>query len=390
MLLMLWECTGHSVADSSQSLPETAITAPLDSLFSSHFISDGPSGIVMVMRDDTLVYRHAFGYADIEKRIRISDSTLFNLASASKIFSVVALLRLAEQGHLNLDDSLSKFFPEFPCRFFDRITIRNILTNSSGLPDIRPRNKKEWSDYRIAHKSVFGFGNDYRLYGSENEHMQIFVNLDSVDFAPGTHYQSNDPAYILVVPLIERVTGREFDDWMDENIFAPAGISNIFYLNPGKHMPETAHGYRTAEPGSKLKSYRSGDGKWEEYDYGEAEFFLTKADRGVYSSARDFIKWKQALYNGKFISDSSIRAISIPGIPTDIGTVSYGLGTGVLTEPGFPTKTYHINANGGFAIIEGSWSDAKIYYIVFSNRNDWDRRAVTVSLDSIFKAKGWI
>ena len=77
-------------------------------------------------------------------------------------------------------------------------------------------------------------------------------------------------------------------------------------------------------------------------------------------------------------------------IPTDIDMVSFGLGTAVRNEPGFPLKAYHLNNNGGFAIVEGAWPDKELYYIVFSCRPDWDLRAVTASIDSIVKAKEWI
>lgn len=392
ILLLQWACGGNNdKSPSCQSLPANAASASLDSLFTSILDSDyGPGGIIIVTRGDSMVYRHAFGYADLEKGIRISDSTLFNMSSASKVFTSVALLKLAEQGRINLDDPLSMFFPELPGHFFDRITIRHILTHSTGLPDLRPRNDEEWKSYLVRHKSVFGFSNDYRLYGSEKEHMQVFVKLDDVDFEPGTHYQNNDPGYILIAPLIERVTGEKFDQWMADNIFKPAGMDGAFYRNAGERTPDMAHAYRLYKPDSKLKSYRSKDGKWEEFDYGEADFFLTKADRGVYSSARDFIKWNKALYGGKLISDSSLRELRTPYIPTDVEYASFGLGSPVRQEPGYPDKVYHINANGGFAIAEGSWPDARLSYIVFTNRNDWDRRAVTYALDSIFKSKGWL
>lgn len=387
-MLTFWACSRRDNTDYSQSLPETAITGALDSLFSTIFTPDGPGAIVIVMHDDTLLYRHAYGYADLEKGTRISDSTLFNLSSASKIFTSVALMKLVEEGKLNLDDSLSKYFPELPKRFFDKITIRHILTHSSGLPDLRPRNNDEWDAYLKSHKSVFGFGNDYRLYGSDNEHMQVFLNLDSVDFEPGTHYQHNDPGYILVAPLIERITGENFDSWMQRNMFDRAELKNVFYLTPGAPTMLTAHGYRIADPDTKRKTYQTDSDKWEEYDYGESEFFLTKADRGVYASAREFFKWKKALHNGVIISDSSLHAIGSQYVPTNIENVCYGLGTAVLCETGYPAKKYHSSANGGFAIAEGTWTDARLHYLVFSNRNDWDRRAVTAAIDSIFKAKG--
>lgn len=344
----------------------------------------------MVMQNDSIIYDRCFGIADMEDNEAITDSTLFNVSSASKIFSSAALLKLAEEGFISLDDSLHKYFPEFYGDFFKRITIRDILTHSSGLPDLRPRNTSEWNKYLLSHTSVFLYGKDYTLYGDEDEHMKIFQNLEKTEFEPGTKYQRNDPAYILVAPLIERVTGMNFDAWMERNIFDPAGMSEAFYYAPGFEMPKTAHAYAPANPSERPASYRSDDGKWDEYDFGEATFFLTKADRGVYTSARDFMQWNRALYSGKIISDSSLKALATPYLKTDIPMVSFGLGSGIRQEPGFPDKVYHLNANGGFAVVEATWPSKNLHYVIMSNRADWDRRAIAQSVDNILKAKGYL
>lgn len=343
----------------------------------------------MVMRNDTIIYSRAFGVADLQTKEPITDSTLFNLSSASKIFTTAALLKLAEEGRLSLDDTLSKFFPEFNKDIFGKITIRHILTHSSGLPDMRPRNQKEWNKYQAANHSIFALGEDYALYGDEDEHIISFKNLDTTEFKPGTHYERQDPAYILVAPLIERVTGIPFEDWMADNIFRAAGMKEVFYYSYNKEMPKTAHAYRRASGKPSPLIFRSADGKWEEYDLGEAPYFLTRADRGVYSSARDFMRWNRALYSHKIISDSAIREKNVTYIPTDIPMVSFGLGTAIRLEPGFPLKSYHMNTNGGYSIVEGTWPDKHLHYIVFANRADWDTRAVTARIDSIFRAKNY-
>ena len=292
----------------------------------------------------------------------------------------------------SLDDKLADFFPEFKGDFFKNITIRHILAHSSGLPDIRPKNKEEWEKYTKSHVSIFGYDSDYRLYGSENEHMQVFQNLERSEFEPGTHYERQDPAYILVAPMIERVTGKSFEAWMKENIFDPAGMTETFYYRPDVLAERMAHGYRPTPKDYNPVSapFRTEDGLWEEYDYGEADYFLTRADRGACSSARDFMRWNRALYSGKIISDSSLMAMYKPYIATDVPNVSFGLGTALHIEPGTPSKAYHLNSNGGFSIVEGSWPEKKLHYVVFSCRPDWDLRATTYSIDSIDKAKGWI
>ena len=99
-------CADHGI-------PACEYTSKLDSLFTPLFPDNEPGAIVTVMRNDTIIYNHAFGLASLETSHPITDSTLFNMASASKIFCAAALLRLSEQGAISLDDPLSKYFPEF-------------------------------------------------------------------------------------------------------------------------------------------------------------------------------------------------------------------------------------------------------------------------------------
>lgn len=371
-------------------IPACEITAPFDSLFTSIFKENEPGAIIIVLRGDTVVYDRAIGLARLDSVCKISDSTIFNLASASKLFTSVALLKLAEENMLSIDDTLSKYFPELHNDFFGKITIRHILNHSSGLPDLRPRNISEWDKYIATHNTVFGDDPAYRLYGREKEHMQVFQNLEAVEFEPGTHYQRQDPSYILVAPLIERVTGTDFDQWMADNMFKPYGIDDIFYFNPDIRFPRTAHGYQPAQAEKKAMTFRSEDGRWDEADYNEVDFFLSKADRGAYASAKSFMKWTRALAKQKIISDSSMKIMNTPAIPTDIPNVSFGLGNAICNDGKLPVKAYHMNNNGGFRAIEAYWPERDLHYAIFSNRNDWNERAVLAAVDTILHRKGWI
>lgn len=383
IVVVVIACTRPKEFRADHGLPQCEYTAELDSLFAPMFPDDEPGAIVAVMRNDTIIYDHAFGLANLDSMQPVTDSTLFNMASTSKIFCATALLKLCEQGLISLDDSLARFFPEFEAPFYKNIRVHNILTHSSGLPDLRPRNEIEWSHYLKDHSSVFGEDRDYRLYGSEKDYLAIFQDLDSIDYTPNTHYLREDPSFILVVPLIERVTGHNFDDWMEENIFKPAGLTDTYYFNPGYTLPRIAHGYRRTQGSTAPGVFRSEDGNWEEYDYGEAEFFLTKADRGAYSSARDFMRWNKALYSGKILSEESLKIINTGYIPTDVPYVEYGLANAVESVPGKPQKVYHLNTNGGFSIIEATIPSRNISYVILAARADWDQRKTFAKVDSI-------
>lgn len=386
ILLVIIACNRHVCSSANMAAP-CGITAPVDSVFGELFADNEPGAIVMIMQDSTIVYDRAFGLARIDKAQPVTDSTLFNLSSASKIFTATALLKLKELGLISLDDSLAKYFPEFKGEFFKKITIRHILTHSSGLPETRPKSDAEWNKYVELHNSIFVNAPDYRLYGSEDEHMLVFENLYRLEFEPGTHYKRDDPAYILVAPLIERVTGIPFEKWMADHIFRPAGLHETFYYEPEMDTPRFAHGYRRTNSRSLAdKIFSANNSLWEEYDYGEADFFLTRADRGAYTSARDFMQWNRALFSGKIISDSSIAEIYKAYIPTHIPSVSFGLGTAIVERSDAPVKGYHINNNGGFSITEGCWPEKKIYYIILSSRADWDQRAAAEAVDSIIRS----
>ena len=123
-----YSCGSGANSRSRNSAPDCKITGAIDSLFESVFPDDDePGGIVMIVYNDTVIYNRSFGVADLENGTRITDTTLFNLSSASKVFSTIALLKLNELGLIGLDDSLSKYFPELPANIFDRITIRHIV-----------------------------------------------------------------------------------------------------------------------------------------------------------------------------------------------------------------------------------------------------------------------
>lgn len=351
--------------------PRSALEQTLDSILAPVFGgSKAPGAEILIMQGDSVLYNRGYGYADLNKKTLISDTTVFNISSASKSFSAAALLMLAEQGFLSLDDSLSKFFPNMPSKVFNGITIRHILTHSSGLPDLRPRNAEEWNHYLRTHESIYSYGSDYRLYGTEKEHIKIFENLDTLEYAPGSDYAHDDPAYILVAPLIERVTGMKYDQWMSRNLFDPAEMTVVHYINPGTDKPHTAHGY-----------VPDGNGGWQERDYREAEFFLTKADRGAFTSAKEFMQWNKALYGEKLISGLSLDNMMYPALSAKGDGDFFGLGTGVHLEPGKAARAYHTNSNGGFAILEAAYPARDLYFVVFANRNDWDRRKVLKDID---------
>lgn len=357
---------------SSAKQEASPLQAGLDSLFTSLFPADEPGAAVLVARGDSILYEGCFGQARLDTVMPITPHTMFNICSVSKQFSAVALAMLAEQGLLSLDDPVKKYFPKFQASFFNLITLRHLLSHTSGLPDARPRTPEQWQRYTASHATQFQNVEDFKHYCEEEESCRFMEQLDSLAFEPGSQYEYQNPTYQLALMIVEQVTGEKFDDWMRNHLFLPAGMEETTYFEPDKLIPRMAHGYERDE-----------EGCWQECDYGEANFFGTKADGGIYTTPREFLRWNTAVYGGTLISDSLRQVLHTPRIATDIPATDYGYGWFIEHRPDRPQKIYHTGDNGGFFIFEGGFPSLNLFYLIFANRADWSREAVADAVDSL-------
>ena len=367
-----------------QQSGQEGIAQPLDSLFTVLFPDpEDPGAIVLVAKGDSIIYDKGFGMADLKNNIAISDTTLFNICSISKQFAAVALLKLEEEGVLELDDVVTKYVPTLSSPQYRKITLHHLLSHTSGIPDTRPRTEAEWKEYLTRHKTKFGSNRDYKLYSLTNESTKYLNDLDTFAFEPGTAYEYQNPTYQLVLKIVEDATRERFSPWMDAHIFKAAGLEHTRYFDPAEDYSDFSHAYIPAPADNKYQLWRSDDGKWEECDYGEAYFFPTKADGGIYTSALDFMKWNKALFSGKVIGDSALHKAITPVIGTDINLTSYGLGFFIEEVPGKARKIFHTGDNGGYLTVEAYFPEADIFYLIFANRPDWPREKTYEQVDSI-------
>lgn len=366
------------------------IAAPFDSLFRSMFPPGEPGAIVGVYRAGEPVYVRGFGKARLDTGAPYTDSTSTNICSATKSFTTTAILKLVNDGKLSLDQTVSEFFPRFTSPIFDKITVRHILTHTTGLPDNRPRNPDQWNNYLKRHDSKFAISDDYMLYGRESEMIKYLESVETLESEPGTVYRYQDPPFMLLSTVISKASGMKFEEYMTDSIFTPAGLTETRFFNPDTYIPNEAHGYAPADGLSDEDQFVSSDGKWEEFDYGEAAFFPTRADRGIYTTARDYFKWLQALYGGSIIDNASIAERYNWHVSTQLPNIGYGLGVFLESAPDLPFKAFHTSYNGGFSIYQSYFADRKIFVFVFSNRPDWDRYATGKKIDEILLRLGWI
>lgn len=361
LIMAMWlACAAIACAN---DMSNDEMTRRIDEVFSAVYDNPvEPGAAVLIMQGGDTIYSRCFGVADMETKTPVSLETNFCIASVSKQFSAVALLQLAEQGVLSLDDPLSRFFPEFRAPFFRDITLHHIMSHTSGIPDARSRSDR-----------------DFVLYSTDVASVQYMCTLDHLNFTPGTQYEYINPTFQLIYQIVERATGIPFETYMHENVFGKAGMQTCRYFEPDRAIAQMAHGYE-----------RDADGAWREYDYGEESFFATKADGALYCSINDFVRWERALRDNTVWTAASKRKAYNPWIqiPADAeygyqpGT-GYGYGFFVQDLPGHPTRVYHLGDNGGFTIYAGKVPERDFVFLFFSTRPDIDRLGMVNRVYSI-------
>lgn len=369
---------------SCKNNPEKEQIAKLDQLFGTLFLADEPGAAVLVMKGDDIIFDKGYGIADIETKKPIDGNTFFNIASVSKQFTAVAILQLAEQGKLSLEDPVSQYFPDFKAPFWKDIRIKHLLAHSSGVPDARG-----------------GIPREQKIKGDEVLAMSYLPDLDFVHFQPGTAYEYINPTYVLCGAIVEKVTGQPFVEYVKENIFQPAGMKQTLYFDPAHQdlIPNMAHGYEYADvedmPEERTADTApSGEPKnWYEYDYGEETFFATRPDGGIYASTHEFAQWEKALRANKVLGEATrVEAHTPHTYVSDSPWSDYQnrpntwYGYGWFIEPKTDTTKeviYHTGDNGGFKILAARYPEDKALVLVFANRADWDRYEVMQQIEAI-------
>ncbi len=336
------------------------MTQRLDSLFETRYPqADEPGGAVLIARGDSIIYERYFGIADMQTKQPVTAETRFNIASVSKQFTVAAML---QQG-IDIDSPVSDYF-NFPQSFWHEVTLRHLASHTSGVPDSRDRSDRA--------KCIFATDSTSEAY---------FPHVDSLKFKPGTAYDYLNPSFILIARTVEQKSGKEFTQYMQENVFTPLGMESTYYFDPAKSPDNTAHGYEPAE-----------EGAWKEYDYGEETFFATRPDGGIYSTARDMLRWERGLAKGAVLDKASLREaynpqVKVSGSPwcdyQNRPDTYYGLGWFIDKSNPSATKVYHTGDNGGFQAYVAKYPEEGVSIIVLENRHDRDRWEMAKAIDEI-------
>lgn len=317
--------------------------AQIDSLLSATIPTEEPGGAFLIMKDDSIVYKSAYGVADIESREKITTKTLFNLGSISKTFVANAILKLESEGKLSVEDDMNKYFPDFKNKEIGaKVKIKHLLTHTSGLPDNR-QTKKD---------SIF------YLTAKDAENWYPVTQTDTLVFEPGTRYAYSNPAFNGLALIVEQVSEQKWQDYIDENIFTPSGMVTSTITN-GPH-PESgvSHGY----------IFRNDT--WLEKDYGEEPTFPASGNGGVWSSVEELALYEKALERAIFLDEAVIqrsRTITPWENWNDSTPPFIGWSWFVGQTPDGLKTVGHTGSQGGFLCNYVTVPDKKILFVILCN-----------------------
>lgn len=337
----------------------------LDSLFETWFRPDEPGAAVLLVKDNEVVYQKGFGVADMVTREPITSRTLFNLGSVSKTFVAYGILKLAQEKRLSLEDELYTYFQDFENPEIARkVKLFHLLTHSSGIPDSR-RVREE---------------HEFYLTAKDEENFAPLKKTQKLNFEPGTRYQYSNPAFNGLAIIIEKVTGKKWQDYIREIIFIPSGM-NTSTITDGPHpQAGVSHGY-----------IKNKEGKFEELDYGEEPTFAAAGNGGVWSSVEELWKYERAIRQTVFLDKEWIkRSRSVYHLPDWKDTIPSRLGLSwFLTKESGLDMIGHTGTQGGFYSDYCWLPEKKLFYVLLCNYPH-PRSVIREKLFGLLREKNWL
>lgn len=284
------------------------ISAEIDDYIKAYESKGWFSGSALVAKSGEILLDKGYGMANYELGVLNTSDTRFHLGSVTKQFTAMAVMQLQEKGKLSTEDNLAKYIPDYPNG--KKITIHQLLTHTSGIPDYINDDKTFEDISRLYHPL------DYIIGRFKNK---------PLEFQPGTKYDYSNSGYVLLCYIIESVSKMKYQDYLSTYIFKLLGMNNTGYDDLKPLVKKRAQGYTII------------DGKLYNVEYFDRSN-LEGAD-GLFSTTGDLYKWDRALYTDKLVTKETLNKIFTPYPPAK----KYGYGW--VTDG---VKMYHTGRMDGF------------------------------------------
>ena len=290
---------------------------------------------VAVVRGNETIVERSYGFADLQLDVATPARAVYEIGSVTKQFTAAAILLLAEEGKLSLDDELTKFLTDYPTQGH-RITLRHLLNHTSGIK---------------GYTELAEFGEFMVLKKPKQELVKLFSSKP-FDFAPGEDLIYNNSAYFLLGLIIEQVSGSSYADFVKARLFDKVGMSDSSYCSERVIQKNKVQGYDTSNGTLVLKGFI--DHSWP-YSAGS-----------LCSTAHDLVLWNRALHGGKVLTPASYRAMTTPGTLNDGAEIRYAMGVGVLNTSGRRLIGHGGGINGFLSHAEYYPSDDLTVVVLFN------------------------
>lgn len=299
-----------------------AYRAAAEDYYNKHLAKTGFNGEILVAKNGQIVFEDYKGYANFRTREPINPNTSLHLASISKTFTGMTILRLWEQGRINLDEDITKYFPSLPYR---GVTIKMLLSHRSGLPNYLNFMDSFWNKrQKASNQDVVDF---------------MAVHKPKMEATPNRVYHYNNTNFMLLALVIEQVTKQSYPQYMKDSVFTPLGLKDTWVFS-------------SKDTGNYVPTYI---GNW---PYPMDHLDCTYGDKNIYSTVRDLFAWDKALYQHTFVKASTLAMAFTPQSNERRSMHNYGFG-------------WHLYFNHGDTIVyhNGKWHGENNNFTRFVQQN---------------------
>ena len=308
-----------------------------------------PGACVAVLQAGTAVVRRAYGLANVEECVAATPATNYRLASVTKQFTAAAILLLAEDGFLSIDDTARTWLPTLP-RSAGAVLIRHLLAHTSGLVDF---------------EELIPDGSSAQLHDADV--LALLEAQERSHFPSGTQFRYSNSGYILLALIVARASGVDFAAFLRRRIFEPLGMQCT-----------VAHEADFSRVAHRAFGYSNFGSSWERTDQNLTS--ATLGDGGIYSSIDDLEKWDAALYDSRLLRPESLRQAFAAAAASDDPAVRYGFGWRLTGD-----SLWHSGESIGFRNVILRYPQRRTTVIILTNRDHPEPYSTALAIAKIFR-----
>lgn len=322
ILLLITSCGSSSIKNTPVHKDSTGYVPPvpghippeefnryhneIEDFYQRKLLRTGFNGAILVAKKGQVIFEQYHGYYNLQKKDSLTKHSAFHLASVSKTFTAMAVLKLAQMGKLSLDDDVKKFFPAFP---YENVLVKDLLDHRSGLPN-----------YLYFMQQL---GWDTKQHCTNQDVLDYLIKYKPAATKPDTHFNYCNTNYCLLALIIEKASGMSYSAFLQQQFFTPLKMNDTYV-------------YNIADSATAMPSYDY-RGRQEAFTFLDCGI----GDKNIYSTPEDLLKWDQAMYTNQIFSKETLEKAFTPYSHEKPGIRNYGYGWRMNVYPNGKKVIYH-------------------------------------------------